>query len=108
LPQLIIIVAMFAALWLIWIGPQRRRIQEQRKLFDSVQVGDEIVTAGGLYGHVRAIGDGQELTLEIAPGTQVRVARRAVAAVLPPEEEGEETLALEQGEDVEQDEEVRS
>ena len=47
--------------------------------------------------------------LEIAPGTEVRVARRAVAAVVPPEEEPEEeTAALEEGESVERDEEVRS
>ncbi len=48
--------------------------------------------------------------VEIAPGTQVRIARRAVAAVVPPErgEQREETLALEEGEDREHDEEVRS
>jgi preprotein translocase subunit YajC len=87
LGQLIIIVAMFVLLWLLLIRPQRRRQVAQRELIASVQVGDEILTAGGLYGHVRALGDEDDLVVEIAPGTEVRVARRAVAGVVPPEDE---------------------
>ena len=85
--QLIIIVAMFVLLWLLLIRPQRRRQVAQRELIASIQVGDEILTAGGLYGHVRALGDEDDLVVEIAPGTEVRVARRAVAGIVPPEDE---------------------
>ena len=85
--QLIIIVAMFALLWLLLIRPQRARIQEQRRLHAEVEVGDEILTAGGLYGHVRELGEEDDLVVEIAPGTEVRMARRAVAAIVPPEDE---------------------
>jgi preprotein translocase subunit YajC len=87
LGQLIIIVAMFALLWLLLIRPQRKRLVEQRELHASIEVGDEILTAGGLYGHVRALGDEDDLVVEIAPGTNVRIARRAVAGVVELEEE---------------------
>ena len=80
--QLIVIVAMLAVLWIVLIRPQRRRQLAQQQLHDSLAVGDEILTAGGLYGRVKSIGEGDELVVEIAPGTDVRVARRAVAAVL--------------------------
>ncbi len=84
---LIILVALFALFWLFVIKPQRRRVQEQRTLHESVAVGDEIVTMGGLLGHVRGINDDDDtLVVEIAPGTNVRVARRGIAAVLPPDE----------------------
>jgi preprotein translocase subunit YajC len=86
LAQLIVIVAMFVLLWLFLIAPQRRRLQEQRKLIQSVEVGDEILTVGGIIGRVLAEQSDDELLVEIAPGTEVRVARRAVAAVVPPEE----------------------
>jgi len=89
LGQLVVIVAMFALLWLLLIRPQAKRKLAQQRLLSSVEVGDEILTAGGLYGHVRALGDADELEVEIAPGTQVRIARRAVAAVIPPDEESE-------------------
>jgi len=112
LAQLIIIVAMFALLWLFLIRPQRARAQAHRELLTRVEVGDEILTVGGLYGNVLAIDeDDDDLTVEIAPGTEVRIARRAVAAVVSPEEnedDEEELPALEEGEPVERDEEVRS
>ena len=56
---------------------------------DSIDVGDEIVTAGGLYGFVTAIGD-DELEVEIAPGTIVRVATRAVAGRIDPDVDDDE------------------
>ena len=102
--QLIVLVAMFALLWVFLIMPQRRRAQAQRELLSSVEVGDEILTVGGLIGHVRSAQD-EELRLEIAPGTEVRVARRSVAAVLTPGHEGRH---LESAGDSEQDEEVPS
>jgi preprotein translocase subunit YajC len=89
LAQLIVIVAMFALLWLFLIAPQRRRAQAQRELLASIKVGDEILTVGGLYGHVRAIDEDDDLEVEIAEGLQVRMARRAVAAVIPPDDDDE-------------------
>jgi preprotein translocase subunit YajC len=86
---LVIIVILFALFWLLLIRPQRRRQAEQTALIQNVQVGDEIVTAGGLYGHVQSVAD-DELLVEIAPGTNVRIARRAVAGIVGPEEEDEE------------------
>lgn len=85
--QLIIIVAMFALLWVLLIRPQRKRQVEQRELHESIEVGDEILTAGGLYGHVRELGEDDDLVVEIAPGTNVRIARRAVAGVVELDEE---------------------
>ena len=102
--QLIIIVAMFALLWLFLIRPQRQRAQVHRELQTGVDPGDEILTVGGLYGTIVEIDEDDDLLLEIAPGTRVRIARRAVAAVIPPDDA---TEALEEGETV-RDEEVRS
>jgi preprotein translocase subunit YajC len=84
---LIVLVALFVLFWLFVIKPQRRRAQEQRTLHETVGVGDEIVTLGGLLGHVRGVNEGDDtLVVEIAPGTNVRVARRGVAAVLSPDD----------------------
>lgn len=84
--QLIVIVALFALLWLLLIRPARRRQVAQQELLARVSVDDEILTAGGLYGYVRELSD-DELLLEVAPAVRVRMSRRAVAAVIPPEED---------------------
>ena len=100
---LIIVVILFALFWLLLIRPQRRRQTAQNQLIAGVEVGDEIVTAGGLYGHVVGVGE-DELLVEIAPGTNVRIARRAVAGVVGPDEEEDEE-ELEEGAEEEPEEE---
>ena len=73
-------------MWLLLIRPQRRKQQEQQDLLSNVQIGDEIVTAGGIYGTVTDVDD-SDVTVEIAPGTNVRMAKRAIAGILNDEEE---------------------
>jgi preprotein translocase subunit YajC len=94
---LIFIVLIFALMWLLFIRPQRRKQQAQKDMLQNVGPGDEIVTAGGLYGTVRSVED-DALRLEVAPGLEVRIARRAVAAVIPPEEEEAEDEDLDEDE----------
>ncbi len=76
-------------MWLLLIRPQRRKQQEQQDLLSNVQIGDEIITAGGIYGTVSEVED-DEVTVEIAEGTHVRMAKRAIAGILNEEEEEEE------------------
>jgi preprotein translocase subunit YajC len=78
-------------MWFFMIRPQRARQRAQQDQLRTVGPGTEIVTTGGLIGTVTGAAD-DELTLEIAPGTEVRVARRAVAGILTREEEEDETL----------------
>lgn len=76
---LIIIVA-FAVLWLVVVRPQKRRQSRQQQMVSELRVGDEVLTAGGIYGTILRIDD-DVITVEIAPKTEVRVARRAIAGV---------------------------
>jgi len=86
---LIILVALFALMWLLLIRPQRRRQQEQAQLQQILEPGDEILTAGGIHGIVREVDD-EIVHVEIAPGTTVRLDRRAVAGIAEePEPEAE-------------------
>ena len=86
---LILMIGLFAVMWLLLIRPQRRRQAQQAEMLASLEVGDEILTAGGVYGEVQAVED-DELRVEIAPGTSVRLDRRAVAAVFEGEGEDED------------------
>jgi preprotein translocase subunit YajC len=86
---LIVIVVLFFLLWLLLVRPQRKRNEQQLTMQDSLRKDDEIITAGGLHGTVVSIED-DVLEVEIAKGTVVRLDRRAVAAIVSPEEEVEE------------------
>ena len=87
----IIILLLIGLAWVFVVMPSRRRRDSHASMQDSVEVGDEIITAGGLHATVREAGE-DRLRIEIAPGVVVTLDRRAVAAVAreEPEEEAEE------------------
>ena len=100
---LLYLLLLVIAFFLLVVRPQRRQLAAHRALVASLEVGDEIISSGGIHGTIRAIDD-EVLQLEIADGVVVRLARRAVASrVLPPVEEdtGEpadgETRSLDDG-----------
>ncbi|HEX9506412.1 MAG TPA: preprotein translocase subunit YajC [Acidimicrobiia bacterium] len=78
------------AFFLLIVRPQRRRLAAHRAFVSSLDVGDEVVTTGGIFGTVRRLDD-DRVDLEIAPGIVIVVARAAVAqsaspAIAPPED----------------------
>jgi preprotein translocase subunit YajC len=76
----LIIVVLFAAIWLIFLMPARRKRAAHAAMQDSIEVGDDIISAGGMHGTIREIDD-DLVKVEIAPSVVVTLDRRAVAAV---------------------------
>jgi preprotein translocase subunit YajC len=76
----LILLIILGAVWLLFVVPARRRRNSHESMQDSIELGDEIITAGGLHAFVRELGD-EQLKIEIAPGVVVTLDRRAVAAV---------------------------
>ncbi|MGH3053620.1 MAG: preprotein translocase subunit YajC, partial [Gaiellaceae bacterium] len=74
---LFIIVIAFLVLYLIVIRPQKKRQAQQQALVSELHVGDEVLTAGGIYGTISEL-DEDRVTVEIAPKLEVQVARRAI------------------------------
>ena len=85
-----ILIALLALLWFVLIRPQKARQDAQRSLHDAIAPGDEVLTVGGIYGIVQGIDEDGDLIVEIADGFHVRVARRAIASVVKPDEEEDE------------------
>ncbi|MBU3600297.1 preprotein translocase subunit YajC [Polynucleobacter sp. 30F-ANTBAC] len=76
------LILMFVVLYFVMIRPQMKRQKEVKLMIEALAVGDEVVTAGGLMGKVTHIKD-QYITVELVPGTEVKMQRNAVTAVLP-------------------------
>lgn len=77
LSSLIFLGLLIAIFYFMLIRPQKKRMEEHRKLIDSVNPGDQIITMTGLYGTVRTIGD-DDVEVEIAPGTNVRLLKSSI------------------------------
>ena len=82
---LVVLVAMFGFLYFLLIRPQRAQQRKHTELLDSLKPGDEVVTAGGIYGEVVQL-DAERVMLEIDEDVRIAVARRSIATVVPPEE----------------------
>ncbi|MFN2470508.1 MAG: preprotein translocase subunit YajC [Gaiellaceae bacterium] len=105
---LIFIGVMVVLMYVLLIAPQRRRQAAQRRILEDVSVGDEVLTAGGVYATVQAVRE-DDLTVEIAPGTSVRLDKRAVALVLSEDDSADgEAEPAETAEDEEPTEAART
>jgi preprotein translocase subunit YajC len=81
--QLIFIVLIFAILYFLMIRPQQRRMRALQSLQSSLQLGDEIITTAGFLGTIRRF-DGEVVTIELSPGVEARVNRRAISGRVEP------------------------
>ena len=82
---LVLLLAMFGFMYFLLIRPQRQQQRKHTELLSSLKPGDEVVTAGGIYGEVVQL-DAERVMLEIDEDVRIAVARRAIASVVPPEE----------------------
>lgn len=68
----------FGLMYMLLIRPQQRRMRQLQAVVASVRPGDEVVTAGGVYGTVTAV-DEETMMLEVAPGIELCVLRSAIS-----------------------------
>ena len=75
----VLIFILLALLWVVLIVPRQREVRRHNALVASLQVGDEVMTGAGIYGTITELGD-DDVSVEIAPGVTIRMAKRAVGS----------------------------
>ena len=75
-------IVMIVVFYFLLIRPQSKRAKEHRAMVAALEVGAEVATSGGIIGKVTEVSE-QFLTVEIAPGVNVKVQRHTVSQVLP-------------------------
>ena len=73
----IMIIALFAIMWLFMIRPQRKQQKELEKFRSELKKGDKVITAGGIYG---TIGEIEERTvlLKVDGDVKLRVDKSSI------------------------------
>ncbi len=73
-------ILMIVGFYFLLIRPQRNRQRAQQALIASLEVGDDVMTTGGIFGTIVEIDDDEgTVTVEIAPGTRVRMLRQGIS-----------------------------
>lgn len=78
LMPILLLVVIF---WLLIFRPQQKRMKAQQAMLAAITRGDTVVTTGGIVGKVTKAVDGEDLEVEIAQGTRVKVVRHMIADV---------------------------
>ena len=76
---LIMMVAIFAIMYFFMIRPQNKKQKEIQNFRNNLSVGQEVITAGGIYGKVKEIED-NVIVLEIASGVKIRIDKSSIYA----------------------------
>ena len=80
--QLLPLVLIFVVFYFLLIRPQTKRAKEHREMVGKLQVGDEVVTNGGMLGRITEVGD-NFMTLEIATNVSIKVQKTQVSQLMP-------------------------
>ena len=75
------ILLLVVIFWLLIFRPQQKRMKAHQAMLQAIIRGDTVVTSGGLVGKVTKAVDGEDLEVEIAQGTRVKIARSGVTDV---------------------------
>jgi preprotein translocase subunit YajC len=81
LVQLIPILLMFVIFYFLLFRPQQQRAKQHREMVSNIRRGDTVVTSGGIIGKVTKVKDENEIEVEIAENTRIRVIKGTVAEV---------------------------
>ena len=76
---IIMMVAIFAIMYFFMIRPQNKKQKEIMNFRKNLEVGQSVVTAGGIYGKIKELED-NVVVLEIAAGVNIRIDRNSIFA----------------------------
>ena len=81
-PTLFLLFGFMILIYFLMIRPENKRRKSHQEMLASLELGEEVVTAGGILGKVSKISD-QYIELSIADNTKIKVQKTSISTVLP-------------------------
>ena len=81
-PTLLLLFGFMILIYFLMIRPENKRRKTHQEMLSSLDLGNEVVTAGGILGKVSKISD-QYIELSIADNTKIQVQKTSISTVLP-------------------------
>ena len=81
-PTLLLLIGFMVLIYFLMIRPENKRRKTHQDMLASIEVGDEIVTSGGILGKVVKVND-QFLEVSVTENVKLKVQNTAVSSVLP-------------------------
>lgn len=87
---ILMMVLIFVVFYFFMIRPQQKRQKEIKKQRENMQVGDKVVTSGGIYGKIREIKEDNTVIIEIAENVRIKVDKSSVFLSLQDAQQGQQ------------------
>lgn len=81
----LLLIAVLAIPLILGSRRQKKMVQQQQQLQNSLTIGDRVMTTSGLYGTVTDVSDDASIGIEIAPGVETTWLRQAVREKVGPD-----------------------
>jgi preprotein translocase subunit YajC len=75
--MIIMMVLLFGIMYFFMIRPQQKKQKALQEARNAIKVGDKVVTAGGIHGKVKEVGD-TFFVLEIADNVRIKIEKASV------------------------------
>jgi preprotein translocase subunit YajC len=75
-------VLMLAAFYFLLIRPQQKKQKQHQELVSALQVGDEVLTAGGILGKITGVSE-HYAVVKVSDNTEIKIQKASVSAVVP-------------------------
>jgi preprotein translocase subunit YajC len=89
LVSLLPIVGIAFLFWFLIIRPASKRQRELSRMQGALEIGDDVMLSSGIFGTLAAV-EGENLHVLVADGVTIKVARGAIANVVPTEPAADE------------------
>lgn len=75
----LLMIAIVAIFYFFMIRPQQKKQKDLQKARESMQVGDKVITSGGIYGKIKEVND-TNFVIEIADNVKIKIDKSSVFA----------------------------
>ena len=76
--MIVMLVGLFAIVYFFMIRPQNKKQKEIQKFRNAVEVGQDVITIGGIHGTIKRIEDNDIITLSVSTGVEIKFDRSAI------------------------------
>lgn len=76
--MIVMLVGLFAIVYFFMIRPQNKKQKEIQKFRNALEVGQDVITIGGIHGTIKRIEDNNIITLSVSTGVEIKFDRSAI------------------------------
>ena len=76
--MIVMLVGLFAIVYFFMIRPQNKKQKEIQKFRNALEVGQDVITIGGIHGTIKRIEDNDIITLSVSAGVEIKFDRSAI------------------------------